>query len=48
MEEASILPPQMVGLSLRLGEGFEQADTPDAIAEAVLARRMEGGKRHED
>ena len=48
MEKASILPPQMVGLSLRLGEGFEQADTPDAIAEAVLARRMEGGKRHED
>ena len=48
MEKASILPPQMVGLSLRLGEGFEQADTPEAIAEAVLARRMEGGKRHED
>jgi len=48
MEEASILPPQMVGLSLRLGGGFEQADTPEAIAEAVLARRGEGGKRHED
>lgn len=48
MEKASILPPQMIGLSLRLGEGFEQADTPDAVAEAVLARRGEGGKRHEN
>ena len=48
MEKASILPPQMIGLSLRLGEGFEQADTPDAMAEAVLARRGEGGKRHEN
>ena len=47
MEEASILPPQMIGLSLRLGEGFEEADTPDAIADAVIARRAEGGKRHE-
>jgi energy-coupling factor transport system ATP-binding protein len=48
MEKASILPPQMIGLSLRLGEGFEQADTPAAMAEAVLARRGEGGKRHEN
>lgn len=48
MEKASILPPQMIGLSLRLGEGFEQADTPDAMVEAVLARRGEGGKRHEN
>ena len=48
MEKASILPPQMIGLSLRLGEGFEQADTPDAMAEAVLAHRGEGGKRHEN
>ena len=48
MEKASILPPQMIGLSLRLGEGFEQADTPDAMAEAVLARRGEGGRRHEN
>ena len=48
MEKASILPPQMIGLSLRLGEGFEQADTPDTMADAVLARRGEGGKRHEN
>ena len=47
MEKASILPPQMIGLSLRLGEGFEQADSPDAMAEAVLSRRAEGGERHE-
>ena len=47
MERASILPPQMIGLSLRLGEGFEQADSPDAMAEAVLSRRAEGGERHE-
>ncbi len=47
MEKASILPPQMIGLSLRLGDGFEQADSPDAMAEAVLSRRAEGGERHE-
>jgi energy-coupling factor transport system ATP-binding protein len=47
MEEASILPPQMIGLAQRLGDGFEQADTPEAMAEAVLARRAEGGERHE-
>ena len=47
MEEASILPPQMIGLSLRLGEGFGEADTPEAMAEAVMARRAKGGIRHE-
>ena len=46
MEETSILPPQMIGLSLRLGAGFEQADSPEAMAEAVLSRRAEGGTRH--
>ena len=46
MEEASILPPQMIGLSLRLGKGFEQADSPETMAEAVLALRK-GGARHE-
>ena len=46
MEEASILPPQMIGLSLRLGEGFEQAATPDEMADTVLALRK-GGARHE-
>ena len=46
MEEASILPPQMIGLSMRLGEGFGQADSPDSVADAVLALRK-GGTRHE-
>ena len=45
MQRASILPPQMVGLSLRLGEGFEHADSPASMAEAVLAVR--GRNRHE-
>ena len=39
---ASILPPQMIALSLRLGEGFEEADTPQAITDAVLRRRGAG------
>ena len=47
MEEASILPPQMISLALRLGSGFEQADTPEAMAEAVLSRRAKGGTAHE-
>ena len=46
MEEASILPPQMIGLSMRLGEGFGQADSPESVADAVLALRK-GGTRHE-
>ena len=46
MEKASILPPQMIGLSMRLGEGFEDADTPESVADAVLARRK-GGTAHE-
>ena len=45
MEEASILPPQMIGLSLRLGEGFEHASTPEEIADAAMLRK--GGARHE-
>ena len=45
MEEASILPPQMIGLSLRLGEGFEHASTPEEIADAAVLRK--GGARHE-
>ena len=45
MEEASILPPQMIGLSLRLGEGFEHASTPEEIADAAVLRQ--GGARHE-
>ena len=43
MEKASILPPQMIGLGLRLGDGFENADTPEGMAEAVMARRGMGG-----
>ena len=45
MEEAAILPPQMIGLSMRLGEGFENADSPESVADAVLALRK-GGARH--
>ena len=44
MENASILPPQMIGLSMRLGEGFAQADSPDSIADAVLALRKGGAQ----
>ena len=43
MEKASILPPQMIGLGLRLGDGFENTDTPEGMAEAVMARRGKGG-----
>ena len=46
LEEASILPPQMIGLSMRLGEGFGPADSPESVADAVLALRK-GGTRHE-
>ena len=43
MEKASILPPQMVGLSLRLGEGFEDADSPVSMADTVLRKAGKGG-----
>lgn len=46
MEKASILPPQMIALSIHLGEGFEQADSPESVADTVLALRK-GGARHE-
>ena len=42
MEKASILPPQMIGLSLKLGAGFENADSPEKMAETVLALRGKG------
>ena len=42
MEKASILPPQMIGLGLRLGTGFESADSPEKMAETVLALRGKG------
>ena len=46
MEEASILPPQMIGLAIRLGKDFGEAATPDEIADTVLALRR-GGAQHE-
>ena len=42
MEKASILPPQMIGLGLRLGAGFESADSPEKMAKTVLALRGRG------
>jgi len=45
MERAAILPPQMIGLAMRLGEGFEGADTPETVADAALALRK-GGAQH--
>ena len=45
MEDAAILPPQMIGLSMRLGEGFEDADSPESVGDAVLALRK-GGAQH--
>ena len=45
MEKASILAPQMIGLSMRLGEGFEDADSPESVADAVMTLRK-GGARH--
>ena len=35
-----------IALSIHLGEGFEKADSPDSIADAVLALRK-GGAQHE-
>ena len=35
LQQASVLPPQMIDLSLRLG--FPDADTPEAVAEYILA-----------
>ena len=46
MEKASILPPQIIGLSLRLGEGFETADSPETMADAVLAKAKGGRKEN--
>ena len=35
-----------IGLSIQLGEGFEQADTPEKMADAVMERMARGGKRN--
>ena len=42
--QASVLPPQMIGLGLRLGAGFENATSPDGMADTVLALRRKGGR----
>ena len=39
MERASVLPPQITGLAMRLGVGFEKTDTAEELAEAVMQRR---------
>jgi energy-coupling factor transport system ATP-binding protein len=44
MESASILSPQMISLSLRLGEGFRDADTAEDIADTALAARKGGAQ----
>ena len=47
MERASILPPQMIGLGLRLGDGLEKVCTPEEMADAILARsKSKGGVKH--
>ena len=38
LNAASLLPPQMIDLGLRLGEGFEGADTVEAMAEAIARK----------
>ncbi len=43
MEKASVLPPQITGLAMRLGKGFEKTDTPEELTEAVMKHR-EGRK----
>ena len=40
---ASLLPPQIVELALRLGPGFENADTVEEMTEAVSARAKRKG-----
>ena len=39
MEKASVLPPQIIGLALRLGKGFEKTDTAEELTEAVMRHR---------
>ena len=43
MEQSSVLPPQIIGLSMRLGSPFEHADTPESMADAVTACLGKGG-----
>ena len=39
MEKASVLPPQIIGLAMRLGKDFENTDTAEELAEAVMRHR---------
>jgi energy-coupling factor transport system ATP-binding protein len=39
MEKASLSPPQITQLALRLGEGFKEADTASELASAVEKKR---------
>ena len=43
LKRASLLPPQIVELALRLGPGFENADTVEEMTEAVSARAKRKG-----
>ncbi len=47
MEKASILPPQMIGLALRLGAGFEDVSSPESVAERALALAKGGAGKDE-
>lgn len=38
LEQASVLPPQLVQLALRLGEGFEDVFSVDEMASAIINR----------
>ena len=39
MARASLLPPQMIGLALRLGPDFDRVTAPEEAAETVLRLR---------
>ncbi len=45
MEKASLLPPQITELSMRLGEGFEETDTVEEMTRALCAMVGEGKAR---
>lgn len=39
MERASVLPPQLTQLAIRLGEGFERADTTEEMVDIIKQKR---------
>ena len=45
MQEASLLPPQITELALRLGEWFEDTDTVEEMTQALCVMRGKGGTR---